>query len=59
MSDPFPPSQTRVYLNGPRIVRTIGCGGCGLGCLGLALVVFFLGGIFGILLSGWRTLLGG
>ncbi len=58
MSDPFPPSGTRIYLNAPPILRAIGCSGCGLGCAGLLLIVFLLGGLFGILLFGWRTLLG-
>lgn len=57
MSDP--PSQTRIYLNAPPLLRAFGCGGCGLGCLTLAIVVFVLGGLVGVLLAGWRTLLGG
>lgn len=58
MSDPFPPSHTRIYLNAPPFLRALGCGGCGLGCMGMLLVVFLLGGLFGILLFGWKTLLG-
>jgi hypothetical protein len=59
MSDPFPPSQTRIYLNPPPVLRALGCGGCGFGCLILGLAVFVLGGLFGILMFGWKTLLGG
>jgi hypothetical protein len=59
MSDPFPPSNTRVYLNAPPILRAVGCGGCGIGCFGLGLILFVLGGLFGVLVFGWRTLLGG
>jgi hypothetical protein len=44
-------------LNAPPFLRAIGCGGCGLGCAGLVLAVFLLGGLLGILLFGWRTLL--
>jgi hypothetical protein len=59
MSDPFPPPQTRIYINAPPFLRALGCGGCGLGCLGMLLLVFLLGGLFGILVFGWKTLLGG
>ena len=59
MSDPFPPPQTRIILNPQPLLRLIGCSGCGLGCFSLLLVVFLLGGAFGVLLFGWRTLLGG
>jgi len=58
MSDPFPPAQTRIYLNMPPFLRKAGRGGCGLGCVGLLLAIFVLGGLLGLLLSGWRTLLG-
>jgi hypothetical protein len=58
MSDSFPPSSTRIYLNAPPFLRTLGCGGCGLGCMGILLAVFLAGGLFGILLFGWKTLLG-
>ncbi len=58
MSDPLPPSQTRIYLNAPPFLRALGCGGCGLGSMGMLLVVFLLGGLFGILVFGWRTLRG-
>lgn len=59
MSDPLPPPQTRIYLNGGPLLRALGCGGCGLGCFSLFLVVLVLGGILGLLLFGWKTLLGG
>lgn len=58
MSDPFPPSHTRIYLNPPPFIRALGCGGCGLGCMTVTALVFLLGGLFGILLFGWKTLLG-
>jgi hypothetical protein len=58
MSDSLPPDRPRIYLNASPIVRVVGCGGCGLGCMGMLLLVFFLGGVFGILAFGWRTLLG-
>ena len=57
MSDPFP-YDTRIYLNAPPFLRALGCGGCGVGCLVLAIVVFVLGGILGVLLFGWKTLTG-
>lgn len=59
MSDPFPPPQTRIYINAPPFLRALGCGGCGLGCFGILALVFLFGGLFGILVFGWRTLLGG
>jgi len=60
MSDPFPPpSTTRIYINPPPFLRALGCGGCGLGCFVILLIAFVLGGIFGILLFGWKTLFGG
>ncbi|HVU19540.1 MAG TPA: hypothetical protein VHE09_02340 [Rhizomicrobium sp.] len=50
MSDRLP--EYRVYFNpGPRFK--------GLGCAGCLLAIFVLGGILGILLFGWKTLLGG
>jgi hypothetical protein len=58
MSNPYPPSQTRITINAPPFLRAVGCGGCGLGCLGMLIVLFVLGGIFGILLFGWKTLVG-
>lgn len=59
MSDPFRPPQTRIYLNASSFLRAIGCGGCGLGCAILFFVLFVLGGVFGVLVFGWKTLLGG
>lgn len=59
MSDPFPPPHTRIYLNAPPVLRALGCGGCGFGCLMLGLAVFVLGGVFGVLMFGWQKLLGG
>jgi hypothetical protein len=61
MSDPLlpPPPGTRIYFTPPPFLRLIGCSGCGLGCLVALLVVFFLGGLFGMLLFGWKTLFGG
>lgn len=58
MSDPYPPSHTRIYINAPPFLRAVGCSGCGLGCLGMLIAVFVLGGILGILLFGWKTLVG-
>jgi hypothetical protein len=58
MSDPFPPSHTRIYLNAPPLLRAVGCTGCSLGCLGAALAVFVIGGVIGVLLFGWKTLIG-
>jgi len=58
MPDLFPPPQTRIYVNFPPFLRAIGCGGCGLGCASLLLAAFVIGGIVGVLLFGWRTLLG-
>jgi hypothetical protein len=59
MSDPLLPHQTRIYLNGGPFLRALGCGGCGLGCFSLFLVVLVVGGVLGLLLFGWKTLLGG
>jgi hypothetical protein len=41
----------RVYLNLSPGFRALGC----MGCL---VAIFVLGGIFGVLLFGWKTLLG-
>ena len=49
MSDPLP--EYRVYFNPRPPLRGIGCAGCLLG-------LFVLGGIVGILLFGWKSLLG-
>jgi hypothetical protein len=51
MSEQLPDPQYRVYFNGPRLR--------GFGCIGCLLVIFVLGGILGILLAGWKFLLGG
>jgi len=60
MSDSFPPpSHTRIYINPPPFLQALGCSGCGLGCAAILLAIFVLGGIFGVLLFGWHTLLGG
>ncbi len=59
MSDPYRPPETRIYLNAPPFIRALGCGGCGLGCAIFFMVVFVLGGFLGVLVFGWRTLLGG
>jgi hypothetical protein len=49
MSDRLP--EYRVYFNpGPRLR--------GFGCLGCLAAIFVLGGIMGVLLFGWKTLLG-
>ena len=58
MSDQFPEQQTRIYINPPPFLRALACGGCGLGCFGLAIAVFVIGGILGVLLFGWKTLIG-
>lgn len=58
MSDPLLPPQTRIYLNRGPFLRALGCSGCGLGCFTLFLVVLVLGGVLGLLLFGWKTLLG-
>jgi hypothetical protein len=52
MTDPLPPSTTRIYFTPPPFLRALGCTGCGLGCAVVALVVFLLGGLFGVLLFG-------
>lgn len=57
MSDLTPPSHTRIYITAPPLLRALGCGGCGLGCLVILLVIFVLGGIFGVLVFGWKMLL--
>ena len=49
MSDQLP--RTRVYFTPPSFLRGFGCAGC------LA-VIFVIGGILGVLLFGWKTLLG-
>jgi hypothetical protein len=57
MSDPFSPSNTRVYLNVPPFLRRWGCGGWGMGCMGMVVALFVIGGLIGLLLLGWQTLL--
>jgi hypothetical protein len=49
MSQQLP--EYRVIFNPPPRVRALGCAGC------LA-VIFVVGGIVGVLLFGWKTLLG-
>lgn len=55
MSDPYPPSHTRIFLNVPPFLRR---GGCSLGCAGIVFAIFALGGVLGLLIFGWRVLLG-
>jgi hypothetical protein len=43
--------HTRIYFTPPRFMRGFGCAGC-------LLAIFVLGGIIGVLLFGWKTLLG-
>lgn len=43
--------QFRVTINAPPSLRIAGCAGC-------LLMLFVLGGIVGVLLFGWKTLLG-
>jgi hypothetical protein len=45
------PPNIRVYFNPPPRWRAMGC----IGCL---VVLFIVGGIMGVLLFGWKTLLG-
>ncbi len=49
MSDPLP--QLRVYFNPPPQFKAMGCVGC-------LVMLFVVGGIVGVLLFGWKTLLG-
>ena len=51
MSNLPPDPRIRVYFNPPPVFRTFGC----MGCL---IAVFVVGGIIGVLLFGWKTLLG-
>jgi hypothetical protein len=51
MSDQYPDPQVRVYFSPPPVFRTFGCAGCLIG-------LFVVGGIIGVLLFGWKTLLG-
>jgi hypothetical protein len=43
--------HTRIYFTPPPFLRGFGCGGC-------LLAIFVIGGIVGVLLFGWKTLLG-
>ncbi len=43
--------EYRVYLTGPLHMRLFGC----IGCL---VVIFVVGGMIGVLLFGWKFLLG-
>ena len=45
------PPNIRVYFNPPPQFKAIGCAGC-------LLMLFVVGGILGVLLFGWKTLLG-
>lgn len=49
----FPPSdpQFRVYVRTPGPLRFVGCAGC-------LVALFVLGGLAGVLLLGWKALLG-
>lgn len=51
MSFPPPDPQFRIYVNPPRALRFAGCAGC-------LLALFVIGGIVGVLLLGWKALLG-
>lgn len=46
-----PPPNIRVYFNPPPQWRAMGCVGC-------FVMLFIVGGIVGVLLFGWKTLLG-
>jgi hypothetical protein len=59
MSGPYPPPQTRIIFTPPPGLKVYGCSGCSLGCLVFLLLVFLAGGVFGMLLFGWRTLFAG
>jgi hypothetical protein len=43
--------EYRVYFNPPPRLRTFGCAGC-------LIAIFVAGGVVGVLLFGWKTLLG-
>lgn len=51
MSYPPPDSQFRVFFTPPPAFRALGCAGC-------LVALFVAGGIVGVLLFGWKTLLG-
>lgn len=54
MSDPYnePP---RIYFNPAPYVRRLGCG---FGLAGLVFAIVLGGGLLGLLILGWKTLLG-
>ena len=43
--------EYRVYFNPPPRLHAFGCAGC-------LIAIFVVGGIVGVLLFGWKTLLG-
>ncbi len=47
----LPDPEFRVYFNPPAGFRAMGCAGC-------LIMLFIVGGIMGVLLFGWKTLLG-
>lgn len=51
MSYPPPDPNVRVYFTPPPAFRAMGCAGC-------LFALFIVGGIAGVLLFGWKTLLG-
>ena len=51
MSQPPPDRDVRIYFTPPPAFRAMGCVGC-------FATLFIVGGIVGVLLFGWKTLLG-
>ena len=51
MSYPPPDPNVRVYFTPPPAFRAFGCAGC-------LIALFIAGGIVGVLVLGWRALLG-
>ena len=49
--DPPRDPDVRVYFTPPPAFRAFGCAGC-------LIALFVVGGIMGVLLFGWKTLLG-
>ena len=47
----LPDPEYRVYFTPPPAFRAFGCAGC-------LIAMFVVGGIVGVLLFGWKTLLG-
>ncbi len=47
----LPDPEFRVYFSPPAGFRAMGCAGC-------LITLFIVGGIMGVLLFGWKTLLG-